>query len=366
MAEAFLRRLLRVDNHVQSDEDQKCVICMEECGTMNQETGLLELAIRLPFCRHIVGSGCIAQWLHLNNTCPMCRHVFFPAQSRPYLEHSDTEDETDHGQTDRGLVLNGPISGILDFLGDMRRLCDDYCTQLSLQPGTSHIAGCLVANLLEPGPSSAILQYYSDEYVVAVSIYMASHLTGHARSAREISGVIDDVDGHEIRGIYHRLMSRRVIIDDGIRYELNEVCNIQTLSWPPHGNEMTARESELEAMTFLCSGYCVILSLPVLVEVIASKIVSRVWNITLPDQTPRSSESMAAACVYMAGHLTGSSRSLAAISQISRASEQSIGGIYHLLYAVRERILREHWLRYIGRDDMESALATLPTVLQYP
>lgn len=60
MDEAFLRELLQVHNSAQSEVKQDCIICMEECGTMNQEAGLLELAIRLPFSQHIVGSGCIA------------------------------------------------------------------------------------------------------------------------------------------------------------------------------------------------------------------------------------------------------------------------------------------------------------------
>lgn len=71
MAEAFLRQLLQNHNRVDSDEEQKCVICLEECRKMNQETGLIELAIRLPACKHVVGSGCISQWLRSNNTCPI-------------------------------------------------------------------------------------------------------------------------------------------------------------------------------------------------------------------------------------------------------------------------------------------------------
>lgn len=211
---------------------------------MSQETGLLEYAIRLP-CNHIVGSGCITQWLHSNNTCPLCRCVFFPAQSRPYLENGIMDGQTDHTQTHRdprvrGRILNGPLTGILEFLTEMKCLCDDYCTQLGLQPGIAQVAVCIIANLLNPGPSSVILHNHSDHCVVAVSIYIASSLTGHSRSPSEISAVIEDVESHHIRATYDLLTNRTEIIDDGIRYELSEVFNVQTLIWPPHGNERTA------------------------------------------------------------------------------------------------------------------------------
>ena len=44
---------------------------------------VIEEAIRLP-CSHVIGSKCLARWLHPlepanNNTCPYCRAVCFPA-----------------------------------------------------------------------------------------------------------------------------------------------------------------------------------------------------------------------------------------------------------------------------------------------
>lgn len=119
----------------------------------------------------------------------------------------------------------------------MKHLCDIYCDQLSLQPGTGQIALYVFSNLLNPGSANATtLEDVSDKSIIAVSIYIASHLTGHPRSPRDISRLMGSVDSHDIRVNYDLLVDRRAIIDDGIRYELDEVFNIRTITWPPHRN----------------------------------------------------------------------------------------------------------------------------------
>ena len=96
MAEAFLDGLLQTTNITQSD-DQNCVICLQETGKISRETGYVELLVRLP-CTHLVGSGCISRWLTENNSCPICRREFFPAQPRPYLEHGVMDGQGDEDE----------------------------------------------------------------------------------------------------------------------------------------------------------------------------------------------------------------------------------------------------------------------------
>ena len=374
MAEAFLRQLLQNENRVPSDEEQKCIICLEECGTMHLGTGLLELAIRLPFCKHIVGSGCIAQWLRSNNTCPMCRHIFFPAQSRPYLEHGIMEGQADSVQTNRaqtvrGQIFSGPISGVLDFLGEIGHLCDRYCTQLGLRPGIAHLAGGIFANIVDPGPSNAILQHHSDDALIAVSIYIASHFAGHPRCSLEISTVMDDVGWLHICNTYNLLRDQSRITDNGIRDELNEDLNVQTLTWPPHGDEMTARQSALAEVLNHCSNQFLRLglSVPYTMFPMARNIASRAWHIASLHETRRSPQALAAACMYMAGPLVGSFPALSRISRVSELSEEAITEVYGLLHAERERIVRERWVQSLWRQDqappvLERVFAMLPTV----
>ena len=72
MAERFLDQLAEIPEHELSRDDF-CAICHSEYGT-----NPADIAVRLP-CNHHVGLECISTWLSqdLNNSCPMCRRVFF-------------------------------------------------------------------------------------------------------------------------------------------------------------------------------------------------------------------------------------------------------------------------------------------------
>ena len=56
MAKQFLAQILTIDNTVKSEDSQDCIICHEKCGTLSQETGTIELEVRLP-CKHAVSSA---------------------------------------------------------------------------------------------------------------------------------------------------------------------------------------------------------------------------------------------------------------------------------------------------------------------
>ena len=247
MAEQFLNQLLETQDQVSSDEKHsQCCICLETCGETVPETGLIERAVRLS-CQHIVGYGCISQWLLTNNTCPMCRRVFFPAES-----DSDTDSELDftefpaHGLppsediTPRGLIMSGPIDIALPYLREIRRLCDDYCPRLLLQPSIVQIVVALFSNLLTPGPSNMELQACSDDLVVALSIYIASSLVCQPRSPREIAAAIPGVYHTQISRYYGQLNNRtnlEVVVDEGTRSDLRDDFNVEALCWPGDGNE---------------------------------------------------------------------------------------------------------------------------------
>ena len=401
MADTFLRELFQARNRAQNDEEQQCIICMEECGTMNSETGLAENAIRLP-CEHIVGSGCIAQWLRSNNTCPLCRHVFFPTQPRPYLEHGIMVSQTDQVQTNRtgtgrdrtsssaynvvanhlpqivdrhrdrahsnrrrttrDQIMNGPVSGITNYFLEIKLLCNRYCSELSLQLDVAHVAACVAANLVEPRPSNDVLQTHDDNCIIAVGIYVASDLTGHYRSPREIAGVIDDVSRQSIRATYDLIRDWRTVVDDDIRTQLVDIFNIQSLIWPRSRAELAAQESELESLIRVCTQYGIDLGVSDDITVLARKIATRVWTLPSLRQRRRSPRRLAATCVYMAGHLMGLPRSKASISEVTSVSVADINNIYIFLYLERRYILQKSWLRLMGKESMQGGLAMLPAV----
>ena len=242
MAQAFLRELLQAQNRVRPDEDQKCIICLEDCGTINEETGLSETALRIDACGHIVGSGCISVWLRANNTCPLCRHELFPAQPRPHYEHDPREGPIslmypNEPRTARARILSGSLGGITEYLREMKRRCEIHCNQLRLQQGTAQIALYMLSNMLNPGTSNAVVldrENVSDEKVVAISVYIATYLTGQPKTPYEVAGAIGHVvRGDSIHGIFSWMIERNELMDDGTRYELEVVFNVRTITWPP-------------------------------------------------------------------------------------------------------------------------------------
>lgn len=363
MADAFLRELFQAQNRARKDEGQECIICMEDWGTINPKTGLAEIPIRLP-CKHIVGKGCITQWLHSNNTCPLCRRVFFPAQARPYLEHGIMESQADRAhssrRTTRNQDMNGPAGRITTHRINMSLLCNRYCRELYLELDVAHVAASVIANLLQSWPSSDALQTHDNHHIVAVSIYIASNLTGHYRSPREIAGVTDDVSRESIRATYDLIRDWRTILDDDIRTQLVTVFEIRRLVWPPSRAELKAREAGLEWLIELCTEYGMNLGVFDNITLLARKIATRVWTLPCLHQTRCCKRVLAATCLYMASPLMGLRRSKASIYQVIDESVADISICYISLYRERRHILQESWLPLIGKENMEEALAMLP------
>ena len=81
MAEQFLSSLPKVSTSDLPADSMTCTICSDEYGTASGIDKKAEHPVRLP-CSHIVGAECIAKWLtERSNSCPYCRHEFFPRLS---------------------------------------------------------------------------------------------------------------------------------------------------------------------------------------------------------------------------------------------------------------------------------------------
>lgn len=82
MSQSFLNQLLdNPGSRVQSENGEKCIICLEEYDTLNPSTGNIECQVRLP-CNHGMGSSCLVTWLRTGNNCPVCRAEFFVVEPR--------------------------------------------------------------------------------------------------------------------------------------------------------------------------------------------------------------------------------------------------------------------------------------------
>ncbi|CAD6571633.1 MAG: hypothetical protein ASARMPRED_004662 [Alectoria sarmentosa] len=231
MAKEFLSKLLKLENIVQSDDRQRCMICLEEIGSLSSQTGIIECQIRLP-CDHLVGSHCIATWLHDNNTCPACRRPFFTAQPRPYLEHGiiqDGEGSDGDGESDES---------DLDDQDRTTRLASNTmrsCYRLGL-----NYAACRLALLIARRSFHMdALRDYSQWSKAAVSIFAASHLVRRPVTLEQVSTVME-ISQRTILDAYRRFYpERETAIDRECLFLLREDPqhatrgDRPTLVWPP-------------------------------------------------------------------------------------------------------------------------------------
>ena len=328
MAEAFLHELLQTSNSVQSDTQDHCVICLQETGAMSPETGFIELMLRLP-CNHLVGSGCIAMWLKENNSCPICREVFFPAQPRPYLEHDVMEDheeqevEDEEEEEDRRLLLE--------------RMCQDYCLQLELNRRTTEIAQVIILNTVRTYPyNQAVGGFYDDNAVnvVALGIYIASCIAGYPRSPREICGVVDilgrrirdsrAINGDRIRENYDTVYNRRgELIEDEIIDSLED----RKVVWPS-SDPYESSDDQIECgrdlllMRVHCVYYSTRLRVPSPIDdlsqhIAANLIFAGFRTLSSPENSEYVYQSdLYAVSIYIAAHLVGQPISRRAIQDL--------------------------------------------------
>lgn len=334
--------------------EERCSICLEEYGTLSRETGTIEVEIRLP-CKHTIGSACIATWLKTNNTCPVCRNEFFPAQPRPYLEHGIMDDEEDEDVDWEGE----------DDQGNIRRLNDDYCAELGLDREICLLSRFIVERLIE---SPNLNQGHTELCMVAVSIYMASHLTREPRSPREIAAVTG-IPADHIRFTYDIIYPEREhVAQPHILYALRTTFGeVDHLNWPAPGHELTDQQIEDNHMSQMlregCEEGCNELGLEVRVAEITIQIAENFCNQGfMVNLSPRS---VTAVSIFMASHITCCPVTTARIADAVRINEHVVQSAYSLAYLSRRRLIEEAWLGEYGRGNLESILDRLPSPLAF-
>ena len=333
---------------------------------MNPETGLIELQLRLP-CNHIVGSGCIARWLKSNNSCPMCRREFFPAEVQPDLEDDlvdiqedeDQVDEEDEGEQRRRDVLQS--------------CCDSYCSKLRLDDSINRIALKIIQNLLHIYPFMEIVgDRYDQRAIEAIilGIYIASYLGDSLRSPREISRIPDSygnpytsISSDHIRSLYRVMYSRKnSIIDE----EIEEFMTSRHVDWPTlYFTEISDDQIEcsrdITATNDYCETYCDRLQmtghLRSFSQYIAQSLVRAGFRSfdSPEDRRDVLLWEVAAVSIYIASHLGGQPVSRAAIQNLIGDDDPDIRSSYRLVreYLVEED-LREALHMQISWESLEA------------
>ena len=347
MAEAFLFELLQMHNSVHNPEE-RCGICLEEYGTLSRETGTMEVEIRLP-CNHTIGSACIAIWLKANNTCPVCRHEFFPAQPRPYLEH--------------GVIMNGLDDAEQPYEGHQQTVSEinaDYCNELSLDIGISMISGLISQKLTE---SENWSQGHTSWCIVSVSIYMASHLTGEPRSPREIA-TVTGVEADHIRFCYDLIYPERDHLANAHLLSLlqDTFDAVAPLNWPAPGYEFTDEQIENNHIShMLRQGYqrgCNELGLDADVVEISAQIAENLGAAGL--MSALGPEGITAAAIFMAAHMVGCPVAAGRVAEVVGTSDVAVRAAYGVAHAHRYRLLEHAWLEEIGQGSVERVWGRLP------
>ena len=342
MAEAFLHELLQMQNSV-ATKGERCDICLEEYGTLSRQKGTIEVAIRLP-CNHLIGSACITIWLETNNTCPICRREFFPAQLRPYLEHGIMDGQENENEDDQ-----------------QREIIEDYCARLALNMDTTAISELLVQKLTE---SPLLTEGHTHTCIVVVGIYMASHLAGEPRSPREIANATG-VAANRIREAYDVISPERdQLADEGLHSLLEEILiDVNPLQWPAPGYELSDEQIEnryAQQMLGECCEYgCNELGLDAGVAEFATRIAREFFMAGLMNHL--SAKDLAAAIIFMASHMTRNPLRARQIAEALRMTEFRVRVVYETAYAYQYRLAGQPWLVNIGRGSMDSVLGRLPS-----
>ena len=326
MAEEFRRALLQTSNIVPSSdiEDQDCIICLQEIGKMSQETGLVELQVRLP-CEHVVGSGCIVVWLRTNNSCPMCRRVFFHAHQEQYLEDIDVQNQEEEYQEEEDRWEDQEEEEEIKRM--LLRNCRIYSIQLRLESTTIRIAQTIIQNARRIYPFCDSIGTICDANavrLVGMAIYIASSFTGQPRSPREICGVRDDddhvirdehfVNGDDIRDDYRLIYRQRGrLIDD---FFIIEAFEGRDRVWPsidPNDESDDHIENSRDPLAARahCVNECAHLQAPPLVVDLAQHIAANViragfHTFSHPEDSEHLSKSeITGVSIYIASHLLG-------------------------------------------------------------
>lgn len=243
---------------------------------------------------------------------------------------------------------------------NIREINDDNCARLELIMEVAAISGMIVQKLRE-------LEIFSEGHsqwcIVAVSIYMASHLTGQSRSPREIAAVTG-IDAEHIRWSYDILYPRReTLVDIDILSLLDEVFEkVAPLHWPVPGYELTDEQIEdghvLQMLREGCEEGCEELGLDADVAEFTIRIAAELFAGGLMDRiSPRE---MVAASIYMAAHMIRNPFRARRVAEVVGTTEFRVRSAYETAHAHGNLLAGQPWLENIGGGSMDSVLGRLP------
>ena len=371
MAQAFLYQLLRMENRVQNihGEEERCPICLEEYGTLSRETGTIEVEMRLP-CNHCTGSACIATWLKHHNSCPICRHEFFPAQPQPEDEE-DEDDEFDEDEID---------ADDYDHFHDpnpestLKELIEDYCQQLLLTDDIPSLSLCIARKLSDWNQWT---QGHTKWCIAAVSIYIASSVSRDPRSPRDIY-VVSLVEEDHIRSTYDEIYPiREDLADDDMACLLRlpdviafldtplvtDVSYAHLLTWPTRGSESIDTEMESQYMARKlrqgCEEVCFELGLGAAIADFSKLITERLYGF----RSLLHPRAVVGAGILVASYCMGNATvTFNRVAEMVRTDRHLLRTACQYAADRRARLMTEDLLGRVNRDMVEAVFTGLSEI----
>lgn len=368
MSQQFLERLLSTEeNHMRSDQGANCMVCYEDYNTLNASTGVVEWEIRLP-CGHQLGSSCIVTWLRANNNCPACRAVFFPAQPRPYLDHSIMNPN-------RPRMARVPTRPVVRADVLTRNFCLAFHDR-DFSDIVSVVSRGMARYLMR------IFENHTQQEIAATSIYMASHLVGQPKTPTEISRVAG-VSPNRIQSVYRQVYPERMQFIGASSLAIIAGDHVEGmlafLPAPDDGNGVMGEEEERQELQryhirlhdlseqverILSMNLGGSRSVSVISEDIATRIIGDIHSGGALESISglRSPRLIVAIGLYMASHLLGLQTSPRRIADLVGIDERTLKWAYGRVYPQRNLLIKSGMLPYIGLENLPRALEALPAL----
>ncbi|MCJ1460590.1 hypothetical protein MMC28_010972 [Mycoblastus sanguinarius] len=99
MADQYLKTTLAIPVDKIPENDRVCVICTTTYGKRSEDN-IIEHALKMRKCGHVIGNYCIRKWFETSNSCPFCRDELFEKERDEngeeigILDISDDESDT--------------------------------------------------------------------------------------------------------------------------------------------------------------------------------------------------------------------------------------------------------------------------------
>ena len=415
MAQKFLDGLLKIENTVPKGEygDERCCICLGDYGMLDSTTGFVELPIRLPGCKHLVGTACITKWFGEHNSCPACRKTFFPAQPRPYLEHGIFDEEEpeviervvsfSENPEPRRLLGDRIFSAIsaarmernsreILRIGEpsveqnITEALKWICTQLELDHSNVLLAQGIMAPLSQRLQDEAHSPYRK----AALSIYIVLYLCGNLDEASQFLTNLPCVfvDPDQVRSMWTIIYPHRMeLITPEILREVAENSQSGLLNFLPEPepisadiihSERSATTESLESSVFDEVERWLSLLLGdedryQVIEKLADELYQRMSlegppteEGQLPEIARYSDFEMDAVRVFLACHLMGVAVTYSDTARVHKVSERRVRQLYNYVYFWQEIIICSDIIEVMGPRGVERMLSVLPALTWPP